>query len=207
MEPPSTILPILPLPFSTNIPGQPNSTFSILSVLPLRHTKSLTALASSTNNIPPPAPQIIYPAPIPQITYPKQNSNPQVKIEKNPPPPPLPQIQEPQLQNEAFPTRRTILTIRGGSSIEFESKWQCRNYYREVNHVVVEGPITQTKWSHISITFSAKDVNLTFFPHTDAMVVTIHIDQWDVSKILIDNGSQVEILFMLTFKKMGYDKK
>jgi hypothetical protein len=39
------------------------------------------------------------------------------------------------------------------------------------------------------------------------MVLTVHIDRWDVSQILVDNGSQVEILFLSTFKKMGYDKK
>jgi hypothetical protein len=64
-----------------------------------------------------------------------------------------------------------------------------------------------SRWSHIPITFSAKYVNLTSFPHIDAMVVTIHIDQWDVSKILIDNDSQTEILFLSTFKKMDYTKK
>jgi hypothetical protein len=39
------------------------------------------------------------------------------------------------------------------------------------------------------------------------MVITAHIDQWDVVKILIDNGSQVEILFLSTFKKMGHNKE
>jgi hypothetical protein len=39
------------------------------------------------------------------------------------------------------------------------------------------------------------------------MVLTVHIDRWDVSKILVDNGSQAEILFLSTFEKMGYDKK
>jgi hypothetical protein len=39
------------------------------------------------------------------------------------------------------------------------------------------------------------------------MVLTVHIDRWDVSKILIDNGSQAKILFLSTFEKMGYDKK
>jgi hypothetical protein len=39
------------------------------------------------------------------------------------------------------------------------------------------------------------------------MVITVHIDQWDISKILVDNGNQVEILFLSTFEKMGYDKK
>jgi hypothetical protein len=67
--------------------------------------------------------------------------------------------------------------------------------------------ITHTKWSHIPITFSAQDVNLASFPHTDAMVLTVHIDQLDVSKILVDNGSQAEILFLSTFEKMGYSKK
>jgi hypothetical protein len=57
------------------------------------------------------------------------------------------------------------------------------------------------------ITFSVQVVNLASFPHTDAMVVTIHIDRWDVTKILINNGSQAEILFLIAFEKMGYDQK
>jgi hypothetical protein len=55
------------------------------------------------------------------------------------------------------------------------------------------------------ITLSSQDVNLTLFPHTDAMVVMVHIDRWDVIKILIDNGSQAEILFLAAFNKMGFD--
>jgi hypothetical protein len=96
--------------------------------------------------------------------------------------------------------------IIGGSNTDFETKRQCRDYYREVNHIAVEGPITQTKWSHIPITFSAQDVNLTSFPHTDAMVITAHIDQWDVAKILVNNSRQEKIFFVSTFKKMGYNK-
>jgi hypothetical protein len=44
----------------------------------------------------------------------------------------------------------------------------------------------------MTITFSSRDVNLTSFLHTDAMVVTVHIDRWDITKILIDNDSQAE---------------
>jgi hypothetical protein len=50
-------------------------------------------------------------------------------------------------------------------------------------------------------------MNLVSFHHTDAMVLTVHIDRWDVPGIPIDNGSQAEILFLWAFKKMGYDKK
>jgi hypothetical protein len=57
------------------------------------------------------------------------------------------------------------------------------------------------------ITFSSQDVNLTSFPHIDAIAIIVHIDRWDITKILIDNGSQAEILFLATFDKMGFDRK
>jgi hypothetical protein len=57
------------------------------------------------------------------------------------------------------------------------------------------------------ITFSSQDINLTSFPHTNIVVTIIHIDRWDVTKILIDNSRQAEILFLATFNKMGFDQK
>jgi hypothetical protein len=57
------------------------------------------------------------------------------------------------------------------------------------------------------ISFSSHDVNLALFPHIDVMVITVHMDRWDVTKILIDNGSQAEILFLVAFKKMSFDRK
>jgi hypothetical protein len=95
-------------------------------------------------------------------------------------------IREPPQQTESFPTHDTILTITGGSNTDFDNKRQHRDYYRQVNHVAIEGPITQTKWSHIPITFTDQDINLVSFPHTDAMVI---------------NGNQAEILFSSAFKK------
>jgi hypothetical protein len=39
------------------------------------------------------------------------------------------------------------------------------------------------------------------------MVITVHIDRWDITKILIDKGSQAKILFLATFDKIGFDRK
>jgi hypothetical protein len=50
-------------------------------------------------------------------------------------------------------------------------------------------------------------VNLVSFPHTDAMVITVYIDRWDITKILINNGCQVKILFLAAFQKIGFDRK
>jgi hypothetical protein len=66
--------------------------------------------------------------------------------------------------------------------------------------VAVEGPITRTKLSHVPITFSEDDIKLVSFPRTDAMVITMHIDKWDVTRVLVDNGIQVEIVFLSTFE-------
>jgi hypothetical protein len=59
----------------------------------------------------------------------------------------------------------------------------------------------------MNITFSSQDVNLVSFPHTDAMVITVYIDRWDITKILINNGCQVKILFLAAFQKIGFDRK
>jgi hypothetical protein len=45
------------------------------------------------------------------------------------------------------------------------------------------------------------------FPHIDVMVITMHIDKWDVTRVLIDNVSQAEILFLSAFDQMGYNSK
>jgi hypothetical protein len=58
----------------------------------------------------------------------------------------------------------------------------------------------------MQITFTEADIKLTSFPHTDAMVITAHIDKWNVMRVLVDNGSQVDILFLSTFDQMGLNK-
>jgi hypothetical protein len=78
---------------------------------------------------------------------------------------------------------------------------------RQVNHVAVEGLIMRTKWSKMPITFTEADIKLVSFPHLNAMVITVHIDKWNVTRVLVDNGSQVEILFLLSFDQMGFDRK
>jgi hypothetical protein len=169
---------------------QPNPTSGILPVIPLHHNQPSSTFAITTNNIP-------FAGAANHIPMPN-NTNPQVKTKTNPPPPP------PQ-QTDVFPTHDTILTIIRGSNTNFDTKRQCCDYYRQVNHIAGESPITQTKWSHMPLTFSSQEVKLSSFPHTDAMVITVLIDIWDVTKILIDNGSQAEILFSTAFDKMGFD--
>jgi hypothetical protein len=65
----------------------------------------------------------------------------------------------------------------------------------------------RTKSSHMKINFTEADIKHKSFPHTDAMVITAHIDKWNVTRVLVDNRSQAEILFISTFEQMGINKK
>jgi hypothetical protein len=93
--------------------------------------------------------------------------------------------------------------ITAGSSVDFDTKRQKRDHYRSVNHVSLTGPIVQTKWSHVPLTFDARDVDLCRAPHADAMVINYSVAGWDLHKVLVDNGSQADIIFLHAFDRMG----
>jgi hypothetical protein len=96
-----------------------------------------------------------------------------------------------------------IHMITGGSSVDFDTKRQKRDHYRSINHVAVTGPVVQTKWSHVPLTFDARDVDLRSAPHMDAMVINCSMAGWDLHKVLVDNGNQADIIFLDTFDRMG----
>jgi hypothetical protein len=93
--------------------------------------------------------------------------------------------------------------ITGGSSADFDTKRQKRDHYRSINHVAVTGPVVQTKWSHVPLTFDARDIDLRSAPHIDAMVINCSVVGWDLHKVLVDNGSQADIIFLHAFDRMG----
>jgi hypothetical protein len=61
----------------------------------------------------------------------------------------------------------------------------------------------QTKWSHIPLTFDARDVDLRSAPHSEAMVINCSVAGWDLHKVLVDNGSHADIIFLHAFDRMG----
>jgi hypothetical protein len=82
-------------------------------------------------------------------------------------------------------------------------KRQKRDHYQSINHVAVTGPVMQTKWSHVPLTFDTRDVDLCSAPHIDAMVINCRVAGWDLHKVLVNNGSQADIIFLHAFDRMG----
>jgi hypothetical protein len=93
--------------------------------------------------------------------------------------------------------------ITGGSSVDFDIKRHKKDDYRSVNPVGLTGLVVQTKWSHVPLTFDAKDVDLRSAPHVDLMVINCRVAGWDLHKVLVDNGSQADIIFLHAFDCMG----
>ena len=50
-----------------------------------------------------------------------------------------------------------------------------------------------------SITFTGKDGRRLHHPHDDAIVITLTIANYMTRRVLVDNGSSVDILYYLAF--------
>uniref|UniRef100_A0A2N9EC48 Integrase catalytic domain-containing protein n=1 Tax=Fagus sylvatica TaxID=28930 RepID=A0A2N9EC48_FAGSY len=57
------------------------------------------------------------------------------------------------------------------------------------------------------IVFTNQDLEGVQLPHSDALVVTLCIGEFDVKRILIDPGSSVEVMYEPLFKGLGLEKK
>ena len=77
-----------------------------------------------------------------------------------------------------------------------------------------EGRCFRTTWSHVPISFTQADLRLQHYPHNDPLVIranigknSVHFAGNDVGRILVDNGSSVDILVWQCFVKMGFTEK
>jgi hypothetical protein len=95
------------------------------------------------------------------------------------------------------------MPITGGSAMEFETKKQRSNYFRSVNIIINDGPAARPEWAKVPITFTEEDFRLKSAIHNDAMVIEVNIVGWVIGKVLVDNGSSADILFLKTFEKMN----
>jgi hypothetical protein len=93
-----------------------------------------------------------------------------------------------------------VLPMMGGSSSEPVNKKQKKEAQKRVQHVGVQGPFIKSKWSHIPITFSQEDLQLKYYPHNDAKVISCVIKGFLVHNVLVDTGSAANIIFAKAFR-------
>ncbi|XP_033138789.1 uncharacterized protein LOC117129318 [Brassica rapa] len=100
--------------------------------------------------------------------------------------------------------RPRINVIMGGSPPCGDSVRAVKDHRRMVD--------TSQRWpqkfpTDLPISFSTEDLVGVNFPHNDPLLVVLAIDKYDVTKVLIDTGSSVDIIFRETLVKIGIDLK
>ena len=83
----------------------------------------------------------------------------------------------------------------------------CPSRVMFVTRLHAEDSNSEPKWAKIDIQlvlgFSNEDKIGTIQPHNDALVVTLRIEGYDVKRVLIDQGSAVEIMYPNLYKRLN----
>ncbi|XP_057481960.1 uncharacterized protein LOC130768867 [Actinidia eriantha] len=109
------------------------------------------------------------------------------------------------------PTAGDIQVIHGGfvfgGCTSSSRKRHVRNAHSMAKEEIynLSSPFVDT---HLPITFNNDDLRGLHLPHDDALVVSAVITNFNVQRILVDNGSLADILFISAFNRMkiGLDK-
>jgi ribonuclease HI len=103
-----------------------------------------------------------------------------------------------------------IHTIAGGFAAGGSSSSSRRAYARRLSSgeiLSLERPSKARRLEHEAVSFSPEDEEGVFYPHDDALVITLLIGNFNIHRVLVDNGSSADILFLPAFKKMGIEHK
>ena len=101
--------------------------------------------------------------------------------------------QAPRWENDhSRPPIGDIRMIVGGTTTTGSSKKACR---------------TTLGWRESPIIgFSEEDARRLHHPHDDALIVSIRVGDYNVHRMLVDNGSSADILYYPAFQQMGIDR-
>uniref|UniRef100_A0A2N9FLZ5 Uncharacterized protein n=1 Tax=Fagus sylvatica TaxID=28930 RepID=A0A2N9FLZ5_FAGSY len=100
-----------------------------------------------------------------------------------------------------------IRTIVGGPASGGTSRASRKAYARQVHNImVVQRPPKNIRLDDQIISFSEEDARGTHQPHDDALVITINIAGFTTRRVMVDNGSSADILYLPAYQQMRLDK-
>ncbi|XP_075657323.1 uncharacterized protein LOC142627360 [Castanea sativa] len=120
-----------------------------------------------------------------------------------------PQNQAPRRDNDR--PKQPIGDIRmivGGTMTAGSSKKARKTYLRMVQNIQMTS--STPKMSRIDnppIGFSEEDARRLHHPHDDALVITIQAGDYNIHRVLVDNGSSADILYYPAFQQMGIKRE
>lgn len=68
---------------------------------------------------------------------------------------------------------------------------------------LIKHPIKELRQAPCSIAFTGEDFKAVHHPHNGALVVSMTVANYNVRRILVDNGNSADILYWDAFKRMS----
>ena len=88
------------------------------------------------------------------------------------------------------------------------SKKARKTYLRMVQNVQLMGSIPKiAQREGLIIRFLENDARRLHHPHDDALVVSIRVGDYNMHKVLVDNGSLANILYYPAFQQIGIERE
>ncbi|XP_057771155.1 uncharacterized protein LOC130990957 [Salvia miltiorrhiza] len=104
---------------------------------------------------------------------------------------------------------RTVNVITGGSEVSGITHSAARRHTRQAGHLQAEHGKAErnaTIQPAQTISFTTSESTRLLNPHHDALVISICIANCLTKRVLIDNGSSANVLFLSTLREMGIDE-
>ncbi|XP_050248587.1 uncharacterized protein LOC126695824 [Quercus robur] len=122
---------------------------------------------------------------------------------------PPPQEQHPRLENERpRPPIGDIRMIVGGTAAAGSSKKARKTYLRMMQNVQLTGTVPKiARREGPIIRFLGEDARCLHHPYDDALIVSIRVGDYNMHRVLVDNGSSADILYYPMFQQMRINKE
>ena len=101
---------------------------------------------------------------------------------------------------------REIKTIAGGPLIGRSFRSLKKACQRQVNNVHMIPPFKQRQTDQ-DMSFNEADAKRVKQPHNDPLVIMLNIEGFNTKRILVDNGSSVDIVYLPVFQQLKLDPK
>ncbi|XP_030930811.1 uncharacterized protein LOC115956634 [Quercus lobata] len=101
-----------------------------------------------------------------------------------------------------------IKTILGGITIGGTSKSLKKAQGKEINSVHSRLPPMKTpRNDEFDIVFSKRDSRGIRQPYDDPLIIMLRVEEFNIHRVLIDNGSSANIIYLPTFQQMKLEEK
>ena len=99
-----------------------------------------------------------------------------------------------------------IKTITGGPTTGGSFRSIRKSHQRLVNSVHSLPPLKQ-RWTNQDMYFLEEDARGVKQPYDDPLVIMVMIEGFNTRRVLVDNGSSANIIYLSTFQQLKVDPK